>query len=95
MECCGVNSYTDFSLTHTTEWKKPGSSVTSDLNAPLVCCKTEPSTTGGNAAFDCARTGSSWDIHENVRTYRILVTITFAALCVEGKKSKITTILQS
>lgn len=61
MECCGVNGYKDFSLTHTTDWKSPGTVVTSSIDAPLVCCKTEPSGTD-NTAFNCARE-STLDIH--------------------------------
>ncbi|XP_063442990.1 tetraspanin-1-like isoform X2 [Mytilus trossulus] len=41
MNCCGVNGYWDFNSTHTDNWRKPGL-VSTHLDAPIVCCVTEP-----------------------------------------------------
>ncbi|CAG2235722.1 TSPAN18 [Mytilus edulis] len=62
MECCGVSGYQDFAKTYTTDWKTPGR-VSSALDAPLVCCITEPSDTPHDSDFDCARVNGPLAIH--------------------------------
>ncbi|XP_052060364.1 tetraspanin-9-like isoform X1 [Mytilus californianus] len=60
MNCCGVNGYWDFSITHTDNWRKPGL-VSTDLDAPIVCCVTEPPSPS-DADTSCARE-ETLDIH--------------------------------
>lgn len=61
MNCCGVNGYTDFS-TYATNWETTHGNVTSEIDAPLVCCKTPPAGSA-DTDFDCART-DTLDINE-------------------------------
>ena len=61
MKCCGVNGYTDFA-TYATNWDRKPGNVSTNIDAPLVCCKTAP--TGSNDTdIKCARTGTL-DINE-------------------------------
>jgi hypothetical protein len=39
MKCCGVDGYTDF-LTYAKNWDRTPGSVSPEIDAPLVCCKT-------------------------------------------------------
>ena len=61
MKCCGVNGYMDFSIYAKTWNRRPGQ-VAADINAPLVCCKTTPTSA---SAINCARNGTL-DINEEV-----------------------------
>ena len=63
MKCCGVNGFTDFS-TYATNWNRTPGTVLTDIDAPLVCCKTAPNGST-DAATDCART-ATLDINEEV-----------------------------
>ena len=65
MKCCGVNGYTDFS-TYAKNWERQPGGVTSDIDAPLVCCKTAPTSTD----YGCAIT-ATLDINEEVCIYHI------------------------
>ncbi|XP_063442992.1 CD63 antigen-like [Mytilus trossulus] len=60
MNCCGVHGYWDFSNTRTDSWRKPGL-VNSKLDAPIVCCVTEP-LSPSKADTSCARE-ETFDIH--------------------------------
>lgn len=61
MKCCGVNGYTDFA-TYAKNWnRRPGNLIT-DIDAPLVCCKTAP-TGSTDADTKCAR-NATLDINE-------------------------------
>ena len=68
MKCCGVNGYTDFS-TYAENWDRKPGGATTDIDAPLVCCKTAP-TGATDGHFLCART-ASLDINEEVCIYHI------------------------
>ena len=61
MKCCGVNGYTDFS-TYATTWNRTIGSSSSEIDAPLVCCKTAPTSASD---INCARNGTL-DINEEV-----------------------------
>ena len=65
MKCCGVNGYTDFA-TYAKNWDRTPGNVVSPIDAPLVCCKTAP--TSLNAT--CARI-LTLDINEEVCIYHI------------------------
>ena len=58
MKCCGVDGYTDF-LTYAKNWDRTPGSVSPEIDAPLVCCKTAPTDTNAT----CARI-STLDINE-------------------------------
>ncbi|XP_071175524.1 tetraspanin-1-like [Mytilus edulis] len=60
MNCCGVNGYLDFNRTHTDNWRNPGL-VSTDLDAPIVCCVTEP-LSHSDTDTSCARE-ETFDIH--------------------------------
>jgi hypothetical protein len=68
MKCCGVNGYTDFS-SYAKNWNRQPGDVSKDIDAPLVCCKTAP-TSSSITDTDCARTGTL-DINEEVCIYNI------------------------
>lgn len=65
MECCGVNGYQDFEKTYSTKWKEPYGNIATAIDAPLVCCITEP-TSAADTAFDCARITGPLAIHTEV-----------------------------
>jgi hypothetical protein len=65
MKCCGVNGYTDFS-TYAKNWNRKPGDVLVNIDAPLVCCKTPPT----SADYYCALT-DTLDINEEVCIYHI------------------------